>query len=245
MQREHMADWKSVAGKSEQISRVPYGSKVQGYTKWQSTRGIILRILKIWEFGLGVKSKNVHTPNTTTTITTTTIIPKALKNTIAKMACLRAERAEAKRQLEEKQRWAEEEAQWAAEAQKAEEERQRVKKEKAKKEKAKKAKETEAVETPQFQALALPALGWLKEDILKCTDERDELVWNAIIKVASSSSLFKTTIVDLENARNNQKKGRIIDYVWAAAAQFRGEVKQKARILIFSESALKDKLPEE
>ncbi|EGO30874.1 hypothetical protein SERLADRAFT_404855 [Serpula lacrymans var. lacrymans S7.9] len=77
------------------------------------------------------------------------------------------------------------------------------------------------------------------------TDERDELVWNAIIKVASSSSLFKTTIVDLENARNEQKKSRIIDYVWAAAAQLRGEVKQKARILILSEYALKNKLPEE
>ncbi|EGO04885.1 hypothetical protein SERLA73DRAFT_68546 [Serpula lacrymans var. lacrymans S7.3] len=77
------------------------------------------------------------------------------------------------------------------------------------------------------------------------TDERDELVWNAIIKVASSSSLFKITIVDLENARNEQKKGRIIDYVWAAAAQLRGEVKQKARILILSEYALKDKLSEE
>ncbi|EGO21457.1 hypothetical protein SERLADRAFT_440716 [Serpula lacrymans var. lacrymans S7.9] len=170
------------------------------------------------------------------------------------MACLRAERAEAKRQLEEKQRWAEEEAQWAAEAQKAEEERQRVKKEKAKKEKAKKAKETEAVETPHFSSTSsrLAKGGYSQMCVILSTlkgfpgtDERDELVWNAIIKVASSSSLFKTTIVDLENARNNQKKGRIIDYVWAAAAQFRGEVKQKARILIFSESALKDKLPEE
>ncbi|EGO30306.1 hypothetical protein SERLADRAFT_404538 [Serpula lacrymans var. lacrymans S7.9] len=77
------------------------------------------------------------------------------------------------------------------------------------------------------------------------TDEQDELVWNAIIKVASSSSLFKTTIVDLENARNKQKKGRIVDYVWAAAAQLRGEVKQKARILILSEYTLKNKLSEE
>ncbi|EGO30218.1 hypothetical protein SERLADRAFT_404493 [Serpula lacrymans var. lacrymans S7.9] len=77
------------------------------------------------------------------------------------------------------------------------------------------------------------------------TDERDELVWNAIIKVSSSSLLFKTTIVDLENARDEQKKGRIINYVWAAAAQLRGEVKQKARILILSEYALKNKLPEE
>ncbi|EGO04595.1 hypothetical protein SERLA73DRAFT_68285 [Serpula lacrymans var. lacrymans S7.3] len=59
------------------------------------------------------------------------------------------------------------------------------------------------------------------------TNERDKLVWNAIIKVASSSSLFKTTVV------------------WTAAAQLRGEVKQKARILILSEYALKDKLPKE
>ncbi|EGO30706.1 hypothetical protein SERLADRAFT_432316 [Serpula lacrymans var. lacrymans S7.9] len=61
------------------------------------------------------------------------------------------------------------------------------------------------------------------------TDERDE----------------PTTIVDLENARNEQKKSRLIDYVWTAAAQLRGEVKQKARILILSEYALKNKLPEE
>ncbi|EGN91107.1 hypothetical protein SERLA73DRAFT_157594, partial [Serpula lacrymans var. lacrymans S7.3] len=45
--------------------------------------------------------------------------------------------------------------------------------------------------------------------------------------------------------QGTSRKSRLIDYVWTAAAQLRGEVKQKARILILSEYALKNKLPEE